>query len=281
MEAVRRTFVGYASFTPIERQAMRTLVHFYSYLGHAARFIGRYPLDHPFRASVAAHIADAERERLGALPDSYLSMIGLGGVDDAGHQRMLSLRPFDPFGDMADLLSVGGWLAAMNRVIATALQQVGVVRGEAELYPTMRYDPETGRMKAVPPGFLSNLLHNTVPPAGLVTAALGLNPKINELAQREPSAVTGALLGTAGIPRLVRDVNVVEERFRGEVNRKRATNDVRPEAMRSGGWRETLRYPTLQDYYDQLQQMPESTLADYVPKDPKAIAERVQGIVGG
>lgn len=283
MEAVRRTFVDYASFTPVERQAMQTLVPFYSYMGHAARFIARYPLDHPFRASIAAHIADAEKERLGALPDSYLGMVGLGGVDDRGHQRMLGLRPFDPFGGMADLLSVSGWIAAMNPAIATALQQVGVVRGQAELYPTMRYDPETGRMKAVPGGggVLSDLLHNTVPRAGLITAALGLNPRINELAEREPGAVPGALLGTAGIPRLVRDVNVTEERFRGEVNRQRAVNDVRNDAMRTGDWREALRYPTLQAYFDQLQQVPESHLADYVPEDPKGIAERVRGIVGG
>lgn len=284
MELVRRTFVDYASFTPIERSAMRTIIPFYSYMGHAARFIARYPLDHPMRASIAASLAQAERERLGALPGSFLSMVplpfGLGAMNAQGKQNMLALRPFDPFGDISDLLSVAGWMSAMNPVIQTGLQQVGVIRGEAELYPTLRYDPQTGRMKAVHGNLLSDLFHNTVPRAGLITSVLGLNPAQNELRSRDPEAANRALLSQAGLPRAWRQVDVPREQFQAEVARDRTATDVRNEAMRSGNWREALRYPSLRVYYETLGQLPPEVLQTMTPETQEAIAQQINTLVG-
>src|SRR5262245_21807768 len=93
MEMVRRTFVDYASQTPIERTALRTIFPFYSYMGHAAPFIGRYPLNHPVRAAIAASLARAEKERLGALPgDPFLSMFAIGGMSATGAQTFFNLK---------------------------------------------------------------------------------------------------------------------------------------------------------------------------------------------
>lgn len=273
MEMVRRTFVDYTSFTPIERSAMRTIVPFYSYMGHAARFIARYPLDHPMRASIAADLASAERERLGALPGSFLSMIPLGGVDDLGKQTFAALRPFDPFGDMSDLLSVSGWMASLNPALTTALQQIGVTRGQADLYPTMRYDPQTGRMVAVQGNFLTDLVNNTLPRAGLLTAAIGLNPQFSAI--QEPDAKLRSVLTMAGLPRAWREVNVPQEQMRAEMNRQRSANDVRSDALQSGNWREALRYPSLRTFFDAVQQLPPEMVQSMTPQTRQAVLSQL------
>lgn len=273
MEMVRRTFVDYTSFTPIERSAMRTIIPFYSYMGHAARFIARYPLDHPLRASITSSLAQAERERLGALPGSFLSMIPLGGIDDMGKQTFGALRPFDPFGDMSDLLSVSGWMASLNPALTTILQQVGVVRGSAELYPTMRYDPQSGRMVAVHGNFLTDLVNNTLPRAGLLTAAVGLNPQFSQT--KDPAAKLRSMLSMAGLPRAWREFNVPQEQMRAELNRQRATTDVRNDALSSGNWREALRYPTLRAFYDAVQKLPPDVIASMAPTTRNAVMQQL------
>lgn len=281
VEQVRRVLVDYNAFTPIERQAIRTIIPFYSYMGHAMRFIGRYPLDHPVRASIVTKLAEAERERLGALPDEFLAMLPIGGVNDKGQQTMIPLRPFSPFGDISDMFSLSGWLSATNPLISTALESVGVKRGEAEAYPTLRYNPETGRMEPVTGGLFNNLLTNTVPRAGLFTTALGLNPQNVELRRHDPAAANRQLLSMAGIPSAYRSVDVPEEQMRAEVARELSAADVRNDAQRSGSWREALRYPSLRAYYNQVLDLEEAQIADLTPDSPRTIADGLRQLIGG
>lgn len=290
MEMVRRTFVDYTSFTPIERSAMRSIIPFYSYMGHAARFIMRYPFDHPTRTAITAHLADAERDRLGALPGSYLSMIPLDPrnwldsaqdtVDAGGKTTMFALRPFDPFGDISDLFSIAGWMSSTNPIIQTALQQIGVVRGEAELYPTLRYDPSTGRMVAVHGSVLSQLFHNTVPRAGLLTSVMGLNPAYNEVNAADPAAARRMLVSAAGFPRAWRSVSPFQDMFRSEVSRQTSANDVENEALRSGNWNEALRYPSLRDMYARLLAASPEQLEQFTPADQSTLAEQLRILLG-
>jgi hypothetical protein len=282
LNMVRDTLVDYTSFTPIERSAMRTIIPFYSYMGHAARFILRYPADHPVRAAIAARIADVERDRLGALPGSFLSMIPLpgflgGGMDESGKQTFVALRMFDPFGDMSDLTTVSGWLAASNPLIQTALQQAGVFRGEAELYPTLRYNPETGRMDRVSRNLALDLFHNTVPRAGMLTAALGLNDQYNDVLERDPAAAQRMLVSMAGVPRLWREMSPYQEMFKSEIARQTSQNDVRNEALRSGDWSEAMKYPQLRELFAALQSLPASQLAQFQPVTPDDISTALRG----
>lgn len=279
MTQVRKTFVDWGSFTPIERSAMRTVMPFYSFMSHAARFVARYPFDHPLRVSIMSHIANAERERLGALPGGWLSMLPIGGIDSSGHQHVLSLRPFADFGDISDLLSVSGWMAAMNPLIQTALNQVGVVRGEQDIYPTTRYDPETGRMVAVHQNIFANLLNNTIPKAGLLTAALGINPQYNDLKAHGGNA-TGYLTGLAGVPRLWQSASPFQDMFRAELAREDSAQQVATEARHSGDWTEALRYPSLRPLYKQLLAETPQQIATQQPVAQKKIAVEIARLTG-
>lgn len=288
MELVRETFVDYAAFTPIERSALRTVIPFYSYMSHAARFVARYPLNHPVRASVQAAITRAEKERLGALPGSFLAMVPFPGfldrfTDEApGEQTFLDAhRLFNPFDDTADLLSIAGWVSATNPTIQVLLEQIGVVRGEAELYPTRRYDPETGRMRSVRPNLLESVMSSVFPRAGPVASLLGLSTSFNELQARDPDAALRSLAAQAGIPRLWREFNIPQEMFRAEVGREQSANLVLNEALRTGDWSEALRYPSLRPYFDQLQQLTPAEVAAMQPAAPEDIAAQITQLTGG
>ena len=287
MEQVRRSLVDFTSFTQVERAAMRTIIPFYSYMSHAARYIMRYPLDHPLRASILSHIAAAERERLGTLPGSYLSMVPIpdflpgGGKGKDGKQNMLALRPFDAFGDISNLTSVAGWLSAMNPVIQTGLEQVGVNRGEAELYPTMRYNPESGHMEAVHGNPIGNLLNNAIPRAGLLTAALGVNSQYNDIKSNDPNAASRMLVSMSGLPRAWRSVSPVQDQIKTEVARQTSANQVRNEAMKSGSWNEALKYPSLRAAYQELMATNPDVIAAYQPSTPQAIKALLDAVSSG
>ena len=280
IEQVNRVIVDYTAFTPIERQAIRTIIPFYSFMGHAMRFVMRYPLDHPVRAAIVSKLAAAEKERLGALPDEFLGYLPLpfGGGD--GKKTMIPLRPFDPFGDISDMFSIAGWLGATNPLIQTALESVGVRQGQADAYPTMRYNPDTDRMEPVRPGFLPTLIENVIPRAGLLTAPLGLNEVQNELRQRDPAAANRQLLQMAGIPTLWRSIDVPREQMEAELARQQSERDVRNAALRSGDWREALRYPNLRAYFDQVLTLESAQIADLTPDDPQTIAEGLRRLIG-
>lgn len=285
VEAVRRTLVDYGSFTKIERAAMRQVIPFYSYMSHAARFIMRYPFDHPLRADMVARIADSERERLGTLPGGYMSFVPvpdwvpvLGGGDES-KMNVFTTRLFDPFGDVSDLLSLSGWMSAMNPVIQTALQKVGVRQGQQDLYPTMRYNPDTGQMEAVNPGLGTLLLNNALPRVGLLTAVTGLNPEFNELRATAPDAAARRLVSLAGLPRLWRSVSPVQDIISAENARSQTANNVLRDALRSGDWSEALRYPTLRTAYAELAQLSQNDpqlLERLSAADPGVLRELIE-----
>lgn len=277
MELVRRTFVDYAQFTPIERSALRTIIPFYSYMSHAARLVLRYPLNHPVRASVGAAIARAEKERLGALPGSFLSMFPLSAISPTGSQLWMSLRPFSPFQDHADLLSFSGWMAAMNPGIQIALTQIGVIRGEADLYPTLRYDPETGRMKAVQPGLLSETITSVLPRVNVLLSLAGLNPTYNEIRYRDPDAAARTLASMAGLPRLWREFQVPQEIAKAEVRRQRTAREVLANALRTGNWREALTYPSLRPLLAQYGNLTPDQIEAMQAAEPEAIVQALEG----
>src|SRR5690606_15005449 len=120
---------------------------------------------------------------------------------------------------------------------------------EAELYPTMRYNPDTGRMEAVHGNPIMDLFHNTVPRAGILTSVLGINPQFNDVVGDDPDAAKRMLLSQAGLPRAWRQMSPFADMFKGEVARQNSANMVQNDAMRSGDWSEALRYPSLRDAF--------------------------------
>ena len=55
---------------------------------------------------------------------------------------------------------------------------------------------------------------------------------------------------------------------------------MRNAALRSGDWREALRYPNLRAYFDQVLTLESAQIADLTPDDPQTIAEGLRRLIG-
>lgn len=274
--AVRENLQDWMSMTPMERSVIRSVFPFYGYMGHAMRFVLRYPFDHPIRTEMMAKLAEAELEDQDYLPSRFMSMLFVGGVGPQGEQGALNLGPFNPFGEVANFMTLRGMLGATNPVIQTMLQMSGIDGGEAELYPSLRYDPVTGRMTTASTNPLTNLLHNTIPQSTLLTALLGVNSEFNDMARRDPAAANRYLASGLTIPMLWREIQVDQEIMKAELARMDAESKIKNEALRTGNWQEALQFPSLREYLRALEQMPQDQLQAFRQLTP----EQIESITG-
>jgi hypothetical protein len=270
----RKVLQDWMGMTPMERSVMKSIVPFYSFISHAIRFVLQYPLDHPLRAEFMSKLAMAEMEDMNGLPKRFLSSLFFGEQDEQGKQNAFNLAPMNPFGDVANLMTIQGFLGSTNPAITTMMQMVGLDQGEADLYPSLRYDPETGRLAAKTSNPLLAMIDNTVPQTAIVTALLGMNARFNETLQRDPAAANRFFLSSMTLPILWREYNVPQEQFKAEVARYEGQETVKREAMRTGDWSEALRYPNLQQYLMALDALP----VDQVSAFQQVSSEQVRGL---
>jgi hypothetical protein len=278
-ELMRKTMMDWTGMTPIERGIFKSVFPFYGFMSHALRYVSRYPVDHPLRAQVVAAFGRAEVEDLGGLPPSFLSAIWIGDPDS--NRNALQLRGVNPFSDVGNLYTVAGFAAATNPMITTALEQIGIERGDLELYPTLRYDPETGQLAAQQQHPLLAFVENVIPQAQIATSLMGINAEFRERTRANPAAARRSLASAAGIPVVWRNYNVTAEIAKAEVNRQRSEDMVKSAALESGDWTEAMRHPGLRDYFAQLQQLPPEILAAFEPQDREQVADQILVTLGG
>lgn len=266
ISTMRRTFQDWLSQTPFERAVMKSVFPFYGFMSYAMRFVMRYPIDHPVRVEMMAKVAKAEMEENDTLPSRFLSMLFFGGMGPTGAQNAVNAGPLNPFSDVANFMTIQGALGATNPLIQTVLQLAGVENGEASLYPSLRYDPETGRMGIKSGNPLTTLLENTIPQSALLTSLLGVNEDYNQMSRTDPAAATRMLASGLTIPILWRRYNVRQEEIKAELNRGEAMDKTREAAIKSGDWSEALAaYPSLQGYLDDMDKLSDAEIEPYRP----------------
>jgi hypothetical protein len=266
LELARKVMMDYGALTPFERTVMRGIFPFYSFTNHVMRYVTRYPFDHPLRASIISSFGRAEAEDAATLPQSFLSSFFFGHMDSRGRQNAANLAPVNPFGDAASMFTIAGFLSATNPIISTALERVGLIRGEAELYPSLRYNPDTGRLDASRGNPITGLLENVIPQTAILTALLGVNHDFNERAQRDPAGASRYLASNLGLPILWRNWSIPGEVAKAEVARSDSEANAKSQALTSGNWNEALRYPGLRDDYAQLLDATPQELAQFQPQ---------------
>lgn len=273
--AVRQNVQDWMSATPIERSVIRSIIPFYGYMGHAMRFVLRYPFDHPLRTEMISKLAKTEMDD-SALPSRFLSMLFLGHVGANGEQTAINAGPFNPFGDIANYMTIQGLLGATNPVIQTILSTAGIDNGQAELYPSLRYDSETGRLTAAGKNPFTNLLQNTIPQSQLITALLGVNSDYKDMSRRDPAAAMRYLASGLTIPIAWRQLNVDQEQIKAELARQDAEAKVKSEALKTGNWSEALQYPSLVEYLRAVDSLTPEQRAPFM----KLSAEQQKALTG-
>lgn len=276
ISSVRKNQQDWMSMTPVERGVIRAIFPFYGYMGHALRFVLRYPFDHPLRTEVMSKLAAVELEDQDHLPSRFMSMLFVGGTGPEGERNAINAGPFNPFGDVSNYMTIQGLMGATNPAISTVLEMAGITDGQAELYPNLRYDSTTGRMTAKGTNPLTALLHNTIPQASFITAMLGVNEQYNDQVRRDPAGAMRYLASGLTLPIAWRKIKVNEEVMKAEMARIAVQDKVKAEALKSGNWQEALQYPSLRAYLEMVDNLPEETRAPFLQLTDEQISAITQ-----
>lgn len=272
--------------TPMERSVFRSVFPFYSFLNHIVRFAWRYPIDHPFRTAVTASLIRNELDDFGTgLPQALASAFFLGSPDAQGNVDILDIGAANPFRDLGDNLTIGGFLAQTNPVFKVALEQIGfnsATKGP-ELYPQLEYDPKTGGFRQRPtstPGLVGSLVTSIIPQANILAALTGTSTEFKGLLASNPDAAKRMLLSNAGIPLLYRSTNIYDTAFKAELNREESQRTALSEGLKDPSKRAYAeRYPALTPLLTQARQLQEGgRLGAFTPPSADELARLQQTI---
>ena len=280
MELTQKVMMDWTSLTPFERQTLKAVFPFYGFMNHAIRYVMRYPVDHPLRASILGSFARAEVEDSQLLPSSFLGSFFFGDTDASGNRKALNLTPINPFGDVANMMTFAGFLSATNPVLSTMFESVGLIRGEAELYPTLRYNPETGRLDGSRGNPLLMLAENIVPQTQLLTSLLGVNNSFRDRMARDPAGAVRFLASSVGLPILTRNYSIPQEVAKAEAARMKSEGSAKTAALKSGDWTQALKYPGLEADYDAVLDASPEQLAQYTPQGQDFYAALIEQAYG-
>lgn len=283
VKSVRETLQNFDTMTPIERTTARFLMPFWSWARTALRYTLTYPVDHPWRTAILASLARAELEDWNTgLPQRLQSYLFLGDTKTDGTVTAINLDGMNPFRDVANWFTLvgflggekdarpGGVISQLNPLIQTSLQSMGVdtFSGGPELYPELRYDPETGGLTAgggesFPVLAASNLL----PPARALIGVSGMSNTYKSIAKNDPAAAGRYLASSLGIPSLRREINVPEETINAELVRYHALRDDVNNSLKAGDLGGLIsRYPGLDAFAQRIQTLPTKQLVKYQPQ---------------
>lgn len=276
--ATRESFQNWDTMTPIERSVLRYIFPFYSWTRTVLRYTLTYPVDHPWRTSILANMANAELNDFNSgLPSRLQNLLFLGNPDSDGNVTAINLDGANPFRDVANYFSLAGFLSGdgdlgavtsqLNPFASTALQWAGVdtTRGIPELYPELKFNPDTGTVDPIPSGNpLQTAIGNFLPQSRALTSVLGWNTEFRQLAQQDPKAAGRFLASAIGVPAMRRDVNVPRETINAELTRYHALRDDVNASLKAGNLQGlTSRYPALDAFAARIQSLPTKQLVKY------------------
>lgn len=257
MALARKVMVNWDAMTPIERGIIKHIFPFYGFTQHMMRYAMSYPVDHPFRAAVVSAFARNELEDIKGLPDQFHNAMFFGSEDENGNRDALMVGAANPFSDLSSMFTLSGFIGGVNPFISTGLQTIGidVMSGGPELYPQLRYDPETGVNIAQTKNPLTGLFFNTIPQARALAALAGANSEFTELMRTNPEAAKRMLRSNIGLPVTVRSYNLPEEYAKQTIEMRSAANQAKNAALRTGNDDYVNQFPQLRAYVAQLRKL--------------------------
>lgn len=262
----RKILANWDEMTPLERSVMRYWFPFYGFNKFLLQYAAKYPVDHPFRASVMSAIARNEIEDHGTgLPMSFLNYFHMFPTDDEGNTKVFSTRGINPFSDVASWFSLAGFLTGgerdltalttnLNPALTLLLEQFGVdtFTASSQLFPDVKVDPETGRLVATSeaPSLPFAAAQSFIPQARVLTAIAGRSNQFKAMLQTNPDAAGRFLASSLGFPILARDINIPEEQVKAEMSRLEAQDRARAKALRDGNLGLLREYPSMREFAD-------------------------------
>lgn len=235
------------AMTPLERSVIRNVIPFYGWSKHILTYVSKYPWDHPLRASIYANIARNEAlDWPTGLPEQFKNYISVGGKDKQGNQQAINIAGANPFRDVGNMFTLGGFLGSMNPFVTGFAKALGVdFTGHSQLYPQVSYDAKTGRLVPQQPNLFSSIAGQFVPQVQGIQALMGNNKRLNDLKQSNPDAWQAYITSSLGIPFVPRNYNPQTEAAKSELQRQQAVKTALTEAIKTGNYDYASRFPQL------------------------------------
>lgn len=277
IELSRKIMQNWDRMTPIERTIMRYVFPFYGWMNHIIRYTLSYPFDHPYRTAIMGSFARNELEDMGdALPERFLNMFFLGDMDKNGNVKSLNLAGMNPFRDVANYFTLAGFMGQTNPVITSLLESAGLdpTTGGPELFPNLRYDTETGRLKADTPNPIQTFIQATLPQSRILFGFADRSSEFQELLRSNPESAARLLRSQAGLPIIFRNVNIPQEIAKTEISRDENQTQALNDALRSGDYSAAEKYPGLAPILDQIRTLDkQGALDQFKPSEQEGLSE--------
>lgn len=265
LEAARNVLQQWADLTPLERGIIRSVVPFYSFASFSIRNALRLAAEHPTRVAMIDAFARAELADLGdALPERFLGIFFFGGTDAAGNRRAFNFGAANPFASLPDTFTSLGFLSSLNPVLATLAEQAGIRNGQREAYPTLRYNPETGRLEATHPGLLSSFVQNVIPQTQALSVLAGMNSDFRRRAATDPEGAWRGFWSSVGVPVVgsYRTYNVPQEIAKHEIVVGDEARKALRDAVASGDDSYASRFATNEPKLGEIRQIQQAAPTD-------------------
>ena len=148
MIAAERVMGNLQAMTPLERSVARKIFPFYGWTKHILKYVLTYPVDHPWRAMFLSMLATQNTDTFSSgLDDEDAASFLSGPTRTKGNVSAIDVRALDPFRDVANYATLGGWICSLNPIVSA---------------PFATIDPEIiyGGEHPPPPGQLRHLLRD-------------------------------------------------------------------------------------------------------------------------
>lgn len=235
-----RTLLDVDSLVPIERTILKQVFPFYSFMRYILSYTLTFPFDHPVRAAFINKWAQIEREDWDSgLPLQFQNYFFMGSPDATGKQMALDVRSLNPFRDLSNFFTFSGFVSQLNPLAGGALRIMGVnpLSATPELYPTMKYDPNLGRMVNSNPSFgesVFDIAKSVVPQAELLDYFGLMTQNMRELKASNPEAYRRVLFRNLFLPFTPRTIDIGLEKQKSQQARLDEASKMVSEALRTG-----------------------------------------------
>lgn len=241
-----KTFIDWNGMTGIERQILRQVFPFYSFVRQTFYYVFTLPFDHPYRTSILSSFAENElKDNADGLPQIFSSLFYLGAPDKMGNVRAIDTKSFDPFNDAGNLMTLRGFFSALHPLAQAVLETGGVnpITGTPQLYADSTIDEYTGKVTAKrPSGAVYNAISNIVPQVGIIDHFAGITRDLRDMKVTNPDAYRRQLFSVLGIPFVPYNYNLAEIRGKTQMSRYRVAGQAASQAQINNRFEEAKRF---------------------------------------
>ena len=247
MRAAERVMGNLQAMTPLERSVARKIMPFYGWTKHIIKYVLTYPVDHPWRAMFLSTLATQNSENFASGLDQRMQLLFfLGSPDPKGNVAALDVRALNPFRDVANYATLGGWISALNPVITAPFAAIdpSIVFGGNVLHPNVTYDAVYGTNTAGPAGGWLTAAEQEIPELTILDNALGLSAKARSIRSAGGNAYAKGMFQALNIPfAQVQHLNLQQIAAKHEIDRYNQAAAAALSAWQTGDFSSLMAYP--------------------------------------